>query len=111
MGTHRGGRLMSLQVPDRILFRGRHRQLLSYPLDAYLRDLPEQPEFRLRGQGQRRGYIASWEIRDDYTLWLTGLETRPPDDGPDPGPRLIFPSDGPVRAIWVSQPLWTPDLE
>ena len=102
---------MSLQVPDWIMFRCRHRQLLSYPLDAYLRDLPKRPEFRLRGEEQRRGYVASWEIRDDHTLWLTGLETRTPDDGPDPGASLVFPSGGPVRATWVSQPLWTPDLE
>jgi uncharacterized protein (TIGR02996 family) len=84
---------------------------LSYPLDSYLRDLPERPEFRLRGPGQNRGYVASWEVRDDLTLWLTGLMTRPSSDGPDPGTRLIFPTTGPVPATWVSQPLWTPDTE
>ncbi len=102
---------MSLQDPDWIVFRGANRMLLSQPLEAYLRELPGRPDFRLRVPGQNRGYVASWEVRDDHSLWLTGLETRPPSDGPDPGPSLVFPSGGPVRATWVSQPLWTPDLE
>jgi uncharacterized protein (TIGR02996 family) len=102
---------MSLQVPDWITFRGRHRQLLSHPLDAYLRALPDRPDFRLRGSGQDRGYVASWEVRPDDTLWLTGLTTRPDGDGPDPGTELVFPEPGPVEATWVTQCLRTPDTE
>jgi len=102
---------MSLQVPDWITFRSRQRQLLNYPLDAYLRDLPEQPDFRLRGQDQNRGYVASWEVRDDDTLWLTGVRTREDGDGPDPGTGLVFPTAGPVPATWVSQPLRSADQE
>jgi uncharacterized protein (TIGR02996 family) len=102
---------MSLQVPDWIVFRGQHRQLLSYPLEPYLKGLPHQPDFRLRGSGQDRGYVASWEVREDDTLWLTGLTTRPDGDGPDPGVGLVFPAAGPVAAIWVNQPLLAPDIE
>ena len=86
---------MSLQVPDWITFRGQHRQLLSFPLDSYLLRLTAQPDFRLRGPGQGRGYVASWEVRADDTLWLTGLTTRPDGDGSDPGIGLVFPVAGP----------------
>lgn len=102
---------MSLQVPDRITFRGQRRQLLSYPLEPYLKGLPHQPDFRLRGSGHDRGYVASWDVRDDDTLWLTGLTTRPDGDGPDPGIGLVFPAAGPIVASWVNQPLLAPDVE
>src|SRR6478672_10659368 len=110
MGITPRGHRMSLQDPDWIQFRSRHRPLHSYPLEAYIRELPHRPEFRMRGDGRRRGYVASWEVRDDDTLWLTGLETRLPGDGPDPGPSLVFPTGAPVPATWVRQPLWSPDL-
>src|SRR5262245_43222888 len=102
---------MSLQVPDWITFRGRHRQLFSFPLDAYLRNLPQRPAFRLGGHRHNRGYVASWDVRDDDTLWLTGLITRAEDDGPDPGTRLVFPAPGPVSATWVRLSLLTLDPE
>jgi uncharacterized protein (TIGR02996 family) len=101
---------MSFQVPDWITFRGEHRQLVSYPLEAYLRELPAQPDFRLRGTGQSRGYVASWEIRGNNTFWLTGLQTRPDGDGPDPGIALLFSTASPVAATWVNQCLWMQDV-
>jgi uncharacterized protein (TIGR02996 family) len=102
---------MSLQVPDWITFRGRQWQLLSYPLDIYVRDLPAQPDFRLRGSGRDRGYVASWHIADDYVLWLTDLVTRPDRDRPDPGLAVVFPAGEPVAATWVNHPLLTADVQ
>jgi uncharacterized protein (TIGR02996 family) len=103
---------MSTHGPDWITFRGRNRMLLSFPLEPYLRGLPARPDFRLTGPEYQRGYMGEWEIRADDTLWLTGLKTRPDDDGPDPGLRLVFPAaPGPVAATWVSQPLRSPDGE
>src|SRR5439155_25660459 len=52
---------------------------------------------------------ASWEVRPDATLWLTGLKTRPDGPDPDPGLTLVFPNGGPVPATWVNQPLQTQD--
>jgi uncharacterized protein (TIGR02996 family) len=99
------------QDPDWLHFRGRRRMLLSYPLDAYLRDLSEQPALRMWSTANRRGYVATWEVRDDDTLWLTGLQTRL-DDQADPGLRAVFPdAAGPVEARWVSQSLRVPDGE
>jgi uncharacterized protein (TIGR02996 family) len=101
---------MSQQDPDWIAFRGRNRMLLSYPLDAYLRDLPARPDFEYARAGHR-GYLASWEVRQDHTLWLTGLMTRPAGPEPDPGLTLVFHEGGPVPATWVNQPLLTQDSQ
>jgi uncharacterized protein (TIGR02996 family) len=97
---------MSVQDPDWITFRSRHRMLLNYPLDAYLRDLPARPDFGFE-DGRHRGYIASWAVLPDATLWLTGLKTRPDGPAPDPGIALVFEKGGPVPAAWVNQPLQT----
>lgn len=96
---------MSIQVPDYLIFRGRDLQLYSYPLESYVRDLPARPDFQLRGAMRDRGYVASWEVRGDHTLWLTGLQSRGDDGGPDPGLTLLFPTTAPVAATWVRQPL------
>jgi len=101
---------MSVDAPDWLLLNGRRRMLQSFPLEAYVRSLRLRPDFRLNGTGHRRGYVASWEIREDDTLWLTGLQTRPDIDGPDPGLRVVFPdSAGPASASWVHQSLFSPD--
>lgn len=95
---------MSAEVPDWLMLNGRRRMLHSYPLETYLRELPIRPDFRLNGIEYRRGYVADWEIRGDHTLWLTGLQTRAENDGPDPGLRAVFPqANGPVSATWVHQ--------
>ena len=94
------------QPSDWIAFRGRNRMLLSYPLEPYLMQLPARPDFGYEG-ARHRGYIASWEVRPDDTLWLTGLQTRPNPADPDPGIALVFPAGGPVPAAWVNQPLRT----
>ena len=101
---------MSVEAPDWLVLNGRRRMLQSYPLEAYVRSLRIRPDFRLNGTGHRRGYVASWEIRDDDTLWLTGLQTRTENDGPDPGLRIVFPqTTGPLFASWVHQSLHSPD--
>jgi uncharacterized protein (TIGR02996 family) len=94
---------MAGRAPDWLLLNGQRRMLLSHPLDSYLLSLPSQPDFRIVEVGNTHGYVATWELRPDDTLWLTELMTRPASDGPDPGLRLVFPdSSGPVAADWVS---------
>src|SRR5262245_17819794 len=105
-----GAIAMSTHGPDWIIFRGQRRMLLSTPLEPYLRELPGRPDFRLTRLEYRRGYMAQWEVREDETFWLTGLNTRDENDGPDPGLRLVFPAaSGAVPATWVSQMLRSPD--
>ena len=95
---------MSHPDPDWITFRGRRRQLHSFPLEPYLLTLSHTPDFRLDGRVRGRGYVATWEVREDDSLWLTDLDTQP-EDGLDPGIALVFNSSGPIAADWVNQPL------
>lgn len=103
---------MAVQAPDWLVFRGRRRRLFSYPFDQLLHNLPSRPDFRIRDADNNRGYVAHWEIRDDDTLWLTGLQTRAEQEGPDPGLAIVFPNaSGPIQAKWVRQRLRSPDGE
>src|SRR5262245_16505908 len=102
---------MSDQDPDWLLFRGRRRRLVSYPLDACLRNLSDRSALRMWTTANRRGYVATWEVRDDDTLWLTGLQTRL-DETADPGLRAVFPDAADqVEATWVKQCLRVRDGE
>jgi uncharacterized protein (TIGR02996 family) len=97
-------------MADVLTFRGERRALDSAPLEPYLRGLPGKPDFRLRPEEGRNGYVAHWQVRPDDTLWLDRLDTRPAADGPDPGVALLFPeATGAVFARWVSFRLDSPD--
>jgi uncharacterized protein (TIGR02996 family) len=101
---------MSRQAPDRLILDGRERMLITEPLESFIRQLPNRPDFRIDDGANVRGYVATWEVRPDDTLWLIRLQTRLPDDGPDPGSRLVFPdSTGPIAATWVTLKLLSPD--
>jgi uncharacterized protein (TIGR02996 family) len=97
------------RAPDFLVLEGQQRILVSFPLNAYLRELPAPPMFRIDDGVNQRGYVATWEVRPDHTLWLTRLQTRAAHDGPDPGIQLVFPGvTGPVAATWVCQELQSP---
>lgn len=101
---------MSTRAPDYLLLHGRRRLLLNLPLEHYLLKLPTKPDFRIGDRAIHRGYVATWEVKDDETLRLIGLETREHNDGPDPGLRLVFPdAKGPITATWYSGRLHSPD--
>src|ERR687887_227757 len=95
-------RPMSTLAADWLAYGGGRWRGDTPPLEPYLRNLPAKPDFRVPADVSRTGYVAHWEVRPDDTLWLTGLETLPADQGPDPGLRLLFPdAAGAVPATWV----------
>ena len=101
---------MSTRAPDYLVLHGRRRLLLNFPLESYLRELPAKPDFRMHDRANDRGYVATWEVKEDDTLWLIGLHTRVENDGPDPGLQLVFPNaTGPIAATWVRLRLLSPD--
>jgi uncharacterized protein (TIGR02996 family) len=90
---------------DWLVLGGRRRMLFADPLHRYLWNLPTRPDFRLPVSTSNRGYIATWELRDDL-FYLSDLQTCPPNQGPDPGVRLLFrDAREPVHATWVRERL------
>src|SRR5947209_3068289 len=110
MGASLGDDSMSRQAPDRLILDGRERLLISEPLEPYLRDLHTRPDFRIDDGVNQRGYVATWEVKSDDTLWLTGLQTCSANER-DPGLNLLFPGAAVVPATWVSQKLHSADGE
>ena len=74
---------MTAQAPDILLYRGKKLALCDQILYPYLRRLRKsrRPDFVAPSTACWRGYIATWEVRDDM-LHLVELDgwLRLPDD-------------------------------
>jgi hypothetical protein len=97
------------QAPDQIILDGgRGEPLLGLPLQSALDADPKLRE-RLKRQlsatacdEARRGYVATWEVRDD-TLYLLRLDADPCGKGNNVPLSLLFPgSSAPVKASWYT---------
>ena len=69
---------MAAQVPDRILYNQEYFSLCTNPLEMYWSTLRKRrPRFSVR-EDCRRGYIATWEIRDNqlFLLEIDGFVNR-----------------------------------
>ena len=98
---------MTAQAPDWLIYRNERHRLFSNPLEQYLRSVPNRPPFRAWSTANWRGYIATWEFRDEV-LYLTDLRVAPENET-NPGIAFVFPdAKGPVKADWVSQRLRVP---
>lgn len=65
---------MTAQFPDRLTYRGAHYNMNSFPITA---EMIERACLKKNGSvnsGCWRGYIGTWEIRDDDRLYLTDME-------------------------------------
>ena len=93
---------MTAQVKDIIIYKGEKSGLCNNPLEQLWRmESFERPQFNLRSTANWRGYIATWEIKDD-TLYLLDIK----EDDPDNPRELIdiFPETlgKPVNAWWYT---------
>lgn len=68
---------MAIQRKDRIYLDGELFELLSTPLKAFFEEHPEIPSFRGKMPECRKGYMASWRIRNNV-LYLTGFQQVSP---------------------------------
>ena len=96
------------QIPDQLVIDGRAEALASTPLQPALesdeglrerlkRHLPKKP-----CAAATRGYVATWETRNDDLL-LVKLNVDPCGDGKTVPLSLLFPgSSGMVKAAWYS---------
>jgi len=109
---------MTAQIPDSIAIDGAQHMLFSEPLEAYYSDYRPRPSFAPGNTANWRGYIASWEIRDNR-LYLSGIKAEVCDRAGPQGWRCdkrhpiglkdLFPKgNGMVFAEWYSGTLRVP---
>jgi len=99
------------QIPERIVYEGTEGFLFTEPLESYFtRDNP-RPEFASPHTACWRGYIGSWEIRED-TLYLTDLKAWMRDKEGKAAPvefEKVFPGKTkPLKAEWFTGTLRIP---
>ena len=90
--------MMAIQRNDRIYLDGQLYELLSTPLKAFFEAHPDIPFFRGRIPECRRGYIATWRIRNNV-LYLTGFQQVSPTVVINPRDVLTRPK---VVADWYN---------
>ena len=66
---------MTAQASEILIYKGLEFQILSEPLEDYLRNYNNLPPFEFTSTGCWRGYIGKWEIKNDK-LFLVGLEAN-----------------------------------
>nr|WP_319509839.1 hypothetical protein [uncultured Draconibacterium sp.] len=84
---------MAIQQKDRIYLDGALFKLLSNPLKAFFDAHPDIPAFRGKIPECRKGYMASWRIRNNV-LYLTGFQQVSPTIVINPrdvlsGPKMV----------------------
>ena len=95
---------MTAQIEDKLKFKGETYFLATEPLKGYLDR--EGIEFFSFSTACWRGYIATWQIKDDK-LFLVDLEANT-IDGEEVGLRYLFPKQYEVFAEWFSGELRVP---
>ena len=102
------------QIPDKIVYNGKIYDLENRLLESYFKQYPEKrPEVKRRTHYLRRGYVATFEIKDNQ-LYLKDIEILINN------PRLIcsdtiwesvlnevFPNQESVKMDWITGSLGT----
>lgn len=66
---------MTAQATEILHYQGEVTAMCTQPLDDYFRLLGFNPRFEFNSSGLTRGYIGTWEIRDER-LYLIGLNAK-----------------------------------
>ena len=102
------------QMPDRILYQGETYPLFTEPLERYLSEnrLRTKELFFSVCTACWRGYVATWEVKENY-LYITKLVegTCRPDAKEIPLANIFPGQTAPVKAIWFSGDLRIPQGE
>ena len=102
------------QIPERIVYEGTEEFLFTEPLDKYFtRDNP-RPEFVAPHTACWRGYVGTWEIKDntlyflDIKAWMRNEEGKAAPVGFE----KVFPGKTkPLKAEWFTGTLRIPQGE
>jgi len=99
------------QISDQIVYNGEKHSLFSEPLERYFGEKHRRPDelFVFKCTACWRGYVASWEIKENH-LYLTKIvEGTCGADAKEIEIDRIFPGQkAPVKAVWYSGMLRIP---
>ncbi len=99
------------QIPERIVYEGTEGSLFTNPLESYFTKDNPSPEFTAPHTACWRGYVGTWEIRDN-TLYLSDIKAwmRNEDGKAAPvGFEQVFPGKTkPLKAEWFTGTLRIP---
>jgi hypothetical protein len=99
------------QIPEKITYEDESGFLFTNPLETYFTKDNPRPEFTAPHTACWRGYIGSWEIRED-TLYLADLKAWMRDKEGKAAPvefERIFPGKTkPMKADWFTGTLRIP---
>jgi len=99
------------QIPDKLKYEGKTLKLYSTPLGPYLaKKFPKGTElFQSSCTACWRGYVATWEIKDDYLYLIKVVEGNCMNKAPEIPLKKIFPGKkAPIKATWFSGALRVP---
>jgi hypothetical protein len=99
------------QIPEKILYEGKSGSLFTNPLESYFTKDNPRPEFAAPHTACWRGYIGSWEIREN-TLYLVDINAWMRDGSGKAAPvgfNAVFPGKkAPLKAEWFTGTLRIP---
>jgi hypothetical protein len=99
------------QIPERIVYEGTEGFLFTNPLDSYFGKDNPRPEFTAPHTACWRGYVGTWEIKDNI-LYLSDIKAwmRNEDGKTAPvGFEKVFPGKTkPLEAEWFTGTLRIP---
>ncbi len=108
------------QAPDKLIHKGKLFNLFASPLESFYKGDKSRPKFMIEPRtwhsDNQRGYVATWEVRDNF-LYLVEIESwicEPPssDNCKRADLKELFGEryqDGRVKAEWFSGELRMPE--
>ena len=102
--------LATAQEGDILIMKGKKYSIQSEPLRAYIRENPNKlPESEVVSTSNWRGYLATWEVKDEQLFLVDVTILRPvksQDGGFSTEPRSVmaslFPDQKEVPAVWFT---------
>jgi hypothetical protein len=102
---------MTLQSMEQLIYRGRKVRMATEPLSGYLKSHKEKPEFFPASSGCWRGYVGTWEIKDEklYLIAIDGYARFKPKTYSNVDMNYLFPNQKRIFAEWFTGELRIPD--
>ena len=101
---------MTAQTMEKLILNGEEVRMASDPLTPYLDSLDEKPNFYSIHTGCWRGYVGTWEIKDEklFFIDIDGFAEIEPKTYGKVDINFLFPNQKIVFADWFSGEIRVP---